>query len=379
MSNSNSNHGPTADDTTADEWSTLPGEAAALWRGLDALQGNTARVVREARGYVRAGNVDALGDPGELLQQMRRALDTLARTGRTTEAAMVATLGELAADYWQHISEQRDAAPTGLGKLDQALGGGLQARRLVVLLGAPGSGKTTLANQIAEHVANGGRPVVYLTTEDPPAALLAKTLARVGSFDYGAVLQGRENMRAAINSTLADVSRRQSASRLLYIESGGGLVLEGLTERARAHFAQYGDAHGGGRGLLVVDYLQRVARAQREASGGVVRELREAVTLLTERLRDLARDLDCTVLALASQNRASGYGAGGNALASAKESGDIEYTADVIAALGEDEKRVAPLHHEARVLNIVKNRQGETRKLDLDWYPVRQQFTEAAK
>ncbi len=280
------------------------------------------------------------------------------------------------AAYWQRIAEQRDAAPTGIAGFDKALGGGLQAGRLMIVLGAPGKGKTTLANQIAQHVANGGRPAVYVTMEDPAWALLAKTIARVGRLDYGAVLQGRAAQRQAINETLAALAQRQSAQRLLYIEQPGRLSLAALQERAAEHFASFSTANGGGPGLLVVDYLQRAARASMPA--GVQSELRLAVSALTDQLRDLARALDCTVLVLGSQNRA-GYGNGVSALASAKESGDIEYGVDVLAAIGEDDKRIAALGCKAYELRIDKNRQGDTCTLALDWMPTRQQFTEAAK
>ncbi len=246
----------------------------------------------------------------------------------------------------------------------------------MIVLGAPGKGKTTLANQIAEHVANGGRPAVYVTMEDPAWALLAKTIARVGRLDYGAVLQGRAAQRQAINETLAALAQRQSAQRLLYIEQPGRLSLAALQERAAEHFASFSTANGGGPGLLVVDYLQRAARASMPA--GVQSELRLAVSALTDQLRDLARALDCTVLVLGSQNRA-GYGNGVSALASAKESGDIEYGVDVLAAIGEDDKRIAALGCKAYELRIDKNRQGDTCTLALDWMPTRQQFTEAAK
>jgi len=100
------------------------------------------------------------------------------------------------------------------------------------------------------------------------------------------------------------------------------------------------------------------------------------VTLLTEQLRAVAVDLDCTVIALASQNRMSGYN-GNNSLATAKESGDIEYTSDVIMALVKDEK-----HPKDRLLRIDKNRQGnvtDEHPLEFDWQPDRQMFTELAK
>lgn len=351
----------------------------AQTRALDGLAFNLRRELRRSESeHVPVG--------AELLAAARSALEGVAaldgsRTGASAETT-IATLGELAAGYWQRIGEQRDAAPTGLGGLDRALGGGMQPGRLVVLLGAPGSGKTTLANQIAEHMADSGRPVFYLTTEDSPAALLAKTLARLGDLDYGAVLQGRTALREKIGAALLAVAARRSAVRLLYLEDAGRLTLDALKAMARVHFSRYDAVHAGesgGAGLLVVDYLQRWARGLRGVPGES-RELRELVSWLTEGLRGVARELNCTVLALASQNRASGYNAGGTALASAKESGDIEYAGDVLMALGKDEKRSAGASFiKPWTLNIAKNRQGETRTLDLDWYPDRQQFTMAGE
>lgn len=370
-------HRPSEDSTTPDEWATLADGPAARWRGLDALQAHIAAEIRTARAAIQAGKVDAVGDAGELVREGRRALDMLTQAGSRAEAT-AATLGDLAALYWRRIAEQREAAPTGLAGLDRMLGGGLQPGRLMVLLGAPGKGKTTLANQLAEHVASAGRPVCYLTMEDPAWALLAKTLARLGGLDYGAVLQGRAGMRQAINDALAELTQRRSAARLLYIEQPGRLALAELQERAAAHFAKYGPENGGGPGLLVVDYLQRAARASMPS--GVQSELRLAVSALTDQLRDVARELDCTVLALGSQNRA-GYGNGANVLASGKESGDLEYGCDVLAAIGEDSdtKRTAPIGCKAWALTLAKNRQGDTDTLALDWMPPRQQFTEAAK
>lgn len=376
---------PRQDSTTPpeDEWAALPDEtAAALWRGLDAWQNRIAKEIRRALAAVQAGRLDvaALGDPGDLAREGRRALEKL--TGLTDsqgQEPLAATLGELAAGYWARIGEQRDAAPTSLASLDKALGGGLQPGRLMVLLGAPGKGKTTFANQLAEHVANGGRPVVYLTMEDPAWALLAKTLARVGGLRYGDALDGKQGMREKINAALASLAERKSAQRLLYVEQPGRLSLAELQERAAAHFAAYGPDNGGGPGLLVVDYLQRAARASMPA--GMQSELRLAVSALTDRLRDLARDLDCAVLAVGSQNRA-GYGNGANVLASGKESGDLEYGCDVLAAIGEDsdEKRSRGASFvKPWVLTIAKNRQGPVCILPLDWIEDRQQFTVAGE
>jgi replicative DNA helicase len=281
------------------------------------------------------------------------------------------SIEDLLAGYWDRVKKRNVAAPTGLHSLDMALGGGFQAKRLVTLLGAPGGGKTSLANQIAERVAE-ERPVLYVTSEDTPDVLLSKTLARIGDVDYGAVLYGNEKRRAEINRAIAKLAERPSASRLRYLDLTAGFIsLDELRDRAQAHFQG-----SPGPGLLVVDYLQRMARAIRESAG--VKELREAVTQLTERLRALACELDCCVLAIASMNRASGYGKNGeqSALTSAKESGDIEFTSDVLMALCEDNPVKREISFiEPRLLRIDKNRQGATKVIKLDWRGDRQQFT----
>lgn len=284
-----------------------------------------------------------------------------------------ASAADLLENYLERIKNRKAAAPTGLGGIDAALNGGFQARRLVTLLGAPGGGKTSLANQWAEKVAC-ERPVFYVTSEDTPDVLIAKSLARIGNVNYGDVLYGRDML--GIQSAMQKFAARPSARLLRYLDvSAGTITLDELRARAAAHFEGQP-----GPGLIVVDYLQRMARATRDTIAA--RDLRESVTALTERLRAIACELDCCVLAIASMNRASNYSkvSEDGALASAKESGDIEYTADVMMALTEDNaknQRITASYIEPRVLRIAKNRQGPVTSIKLDWRADRQQFTEA--
>ncbi len=341
------------------------------WAVLDDLQALLARANRQ---HERGDSLNL----EDILREASRLLDK-ARPGSVQEIVHQ-SVRELLHSYWAQVTLRKEYAPTGFARLNTVLGGGLEAKRLIVLLGAPGAGKTTLANQIADHVADAGRPVLYVTSEDHPHDLLAKTLARIGHISYTAVLKGWETERAKIDSALTMQAERLSSERLCYIDASGGLSRDAIKARAHMHFSHFADA---GRGLLVVDYLQRLARAQRDLVG-TWRDLREVVTLLTEQLRAVACDLDCCVIALASQNRASGYGSNGtSALASAKESGDIEYTADVIMALTEDkDRKTSSSFIKPRLLRIDKNRQGDVTgdyPIPLDWQPDRQMFTEAIR
>ncbi|HUZ77060.1 MAG TPA: ATPase domain-containing protein [Chloroflexota bacterium] len=52
---------------------------------------------------------------------------------------------------------------TGVPNLDRILGGGLLRGSLAMVIGAPGAGKTVMAQQIAFHCAAQGKATLFLT------------------------------------------------------------------------------------------------------------------------------------------------------------------------------------------------------------------------
>ena len=69
---------------------------------------------------------------------------------------------------------------TGIGNLDLVLGGGLPKGSITLVAGPPGSGKTTLAQQICFHNVAAG-PVIYFTTLSEP---VAKSLLYMSQFSF---------------------------------------------------------------------------------------------------------------------------------------------------------------------------------------------------
>ncbi|HEU5343168.1 MAG TPA: ATPase domain-containing protein [Ktedonobacterales bacterium] len=79
--------------------------------------------------------------------------------------------------------ERQQFEPTGVLNLDAMLGGGLPRGALTLILGLPGSGKTTLASQIAFTSARAGKTVLILTALSEPTTKLIEHLASYRFFD----------------------------------------------------------------------------------------------------------------------------------------------------------------------------------------------------
>jgi circadian clock protein KaiC len=73
--------------------------------------------------------------------------------------------------------------PTGILGLDLVLGGGLPHGALTLVVGPPGSGKTTLALQAAFAAARAGRRVLILTALSEPTVKLVTHLRTLAFFD----------------------------------------------------------------------------------------------------------------------------------------------------------------------------------------------------
>ena len=77
--------------------------------------------------------------------------------------------------------------PTGVPGLDQILGGGVPEFSFNVIAGAPGSGKTTLAQQIMFSLASADRPALYFTVVGEPALKMLRYQQQFGFFDTARV------------------------------------------------------------------------------------------------------------------------------------------------------------------------------------------------
>jgi len=242
----------------------------------------------------------------------------------------------------------------GFGHVDETINGA-EPGKLLMLAAAPGTGKTTFCLQAAANVAQSGHVALYISLENDALDLARKTVCRLGDISYSAALKGKVNPDVWNHAvTRLDTLR----GRLIVCAPRDKMpdldeLVEGVIERTGERPA-----------LICVDYLQAYLKRMGNTPGDTA-DVRERLDRFTPALRALGERHDAAVLAINSQNRA-GQQAGG--MSSLKESGDLEYGADVVMTLnrwsgrkeGDVPPVVVPSGHTLLELKVEKNRQGLT-------------------
>ncbi|MBA3824212.1 MAG: AAA family ATPase [Ktedonobacterales bacterium] len=114
--------------------------------------------------------------------------------------------------------------PTGVPNLDAVLGGGLPRGALTIVVGPPGSGKTTLANQMAFAAAAMGRKAIVFTALSEPTT---KLIAHLSTFSfYDGDLVGDQVQFLSLQNFLVDGLQATGEEMMsLAFRAGAGLVV----------------------------------------------------------------------------------------------------------------------------------------------------------
>ena len=124
------------------------------------------------RGTSRALRRASTSGPARPLSRLRRARTTKARRAydqdETRRLGLVfpPPFGKIRKPVSKSTSSAPIKVPTGVPGLDDILKGGLPHRRLYLLQGAPGAGKTTLALQFLLTGARAGEKVLYISLSE---------------------------------------------------------------------------------------------------------------------------------------------------------------------------------------------------------------------
>ena len=330
----------------------------------------------------RTATAPATGEPwfletGHGSMAPRSAIDVL-----NDVREKVAT-GELA-DY--------EPVPLGMAPLDKMMGGGLRPGELMLIGGAQGTGKTTLALQMARNIAASGQAyVLYVCFEHDDADMLNRLMAMESALPHlpntkptsGAVkitdvraevtrswgragegpvdLAQRPKLKPAI-----DRIARYGSNLYLLRGSATASTVENLRELIDIHRRRSGER----RMVLIVDYLQKVPQIPEPQTES------EKVTYVVNGLKDIALTEKLPTIAIVAADK-EGLKAARLRNHHLRGSSAINYEADVILILNEKYNIVAKVNIEFNpyqaqrfrdwiICSVEKNRSGAD-NLDIEF------------
>ena len=210
---------------------------------------------------------------------------------------------------------QKTGIPTGIDDLDFVLGG-FKPKTFVVFAGRPGMGKTSVAISFAKYAALKGYPSLIFSLEMPSEQIVDKLLLSECSVDSERYRDGFINKQE-----LEEIeSARVTVDRLpLRIDDSTSLTIRQLKSKATLAKKKHGIK------LVVIDYIQLMTGKDKAGN----RE--QEISSITRGLKQMANELDLTVIALSQLNREVEKRADKvPMLSDLRESGAIEQDADIV-------------------------------------------------
>lgn len=275
------------------------------------------------------------------------------------------------------VSAAARVTAVGFDPLDRYLGGGLRAGELSLLGGPQGLGKTTMALQMLRNVVAVGGVGVYFSFEHDAATVLERLIAIESGARDGVAGMALHQIREALENSEHD--RASLAQRLAVVPGGEAVIsaVESYGPRLFVHRSSGGltdvDAVRrvidqcrdlvGTPDLVVVDYLQKISALSPSATED------DRVTAVAAGLKDLALDLELSMLAVVAADRDGIIGGRRLRMHHLRGAAALAYEADVVMLIN-DKQDVVARHHlvfdvgnaeqfrDFAVLTIEKNRTG---------------------
>lgn len=331
------------------------------------------------RAYEEQDEVEQLMDEVER-DVLRISEDRIEPTSKPIKD-LVATAVTRIEEYFQ-----RRGALTGLetGFTDfDKMTSGLHGGDMIVIAARPSVGKTSLAMNIAEHVAiELKQPVGVFSLEMTAEALVMRMLCS----------QARVNLRNIREGFMSEhdfpkllTATGKLSGAPLFIDDSAALSILQLRARARRMWQQYGIK------LFIVDYLQLLHSTARRAEQNRQQEIAD----ISSGLKALAKELGVPVIVLSQLNREVERDRSRKPrLSDLRESGAIEQDADLVgllyradpknpgkAAAGDDEEDGGAPEGDVIPVNLLvaKQRNGPTGDVRLTFFRSYTRFENASK
>jgi replicative DNA helicase len=316
------------------------------------------RNIASAGADINAMAMEGLGSAGDILEVAEQKVYAL-RQGRNSTG--LTPVSSVLVDVYNQLSEAAklgnsiSGMTTGFPDIDSVIMG-LNNSDFILIASRPGMGKTSIALNIALHVAKTTKKTVAVFSLEMSREQLAIRLLSSESFIDNKRLQTgmlspeewKKLARAAAAISATDIR----------INDNPTLTVADMNAQCRRL---------NNLGLVVIDYLQLMQAAGGKSHQGENRA--QIVADISRMLKIMAKELNVPVICLSQLSRASETRSR-PALSDMRESGAIEQDADIVLAL----YREGYYNKETEDPNlaeciVLKNRRGETSTVNLQWLP----------
>lgn len=307
--------------------------------------------MRRSMKYALGAAMEALSDPAIPLVEVAGMAEAAALVGvsggETTEKMIWEYMPEVYAVMERQQSGKVTGLKTGLFDLDLHLSG-LQKSDLIILGGRPRMGKTSLATDIAAHVALDQRKsLAFFSLEMAGRQIVERTLFTRAKVNGQLLRRGKlpKDQFPRIG-----VATPQFKEAKWMVDGATSLSPLMLLSKCRRHRMKYG------LDLVVIDNIQKMKSDFRQ------KDRRLEVAEITNALKNIAKELDVPILAISHLSRGPDMRANPEpVLSDLQESGNIEQDADIVLFVYREEvyKDVPPEQEGATKLIISKYRNGQ--------------------
>ena len=204
--------------------------------------------------------------------------------------------------------------PYGIKALDAATCG-LHQGELIVIAGRPSMGKSALAGNILENVCRGGKSGILFSLEMDNGNCMDRLMSSVGGIRYGAIRSGQmgDNEWSRTSRAASEIFQYR-----MFMDDTPGISLRLIKSKCRK-------LKKGGLDVVVIDYLQLMS-----ANPATTNRV-QAIGEISRGLKQMARELECSVVLLSQLNRSvDGRPDKRPNMSDLRDSGEIEQDADVI-------------------------------------------------
>ena len=295
----------------------------------------------------------------DLLGLAERELFEVSNTTIKTEYVALESLLADAFERMEELHRNKGALrglKTGFHDLDQKTAG-FQKGDLIIIGARPAMGKTTFAENLSYNTATiNNKGVLFFSMEMANNEIVDRMISDVSGVKAWNIRTGNisDEEFGRIGDALGEMD-----SVPLYLDDSSSMTILELRNKARRA------AHEHDLGMIVVDYLQLLQGTDRYAGNRV-----QEVTEISRGLKQLARELEIPVIALAQLSRnVTGRDDPRPVLSDLRESGSIEQDADMVMFLhrvdyyNQNKPDFVPTN--ITELIIAKHRHGPVGKIEL--------------